>query len=413
MEECMAVVAAPGRQDPWLSAEEAASRLGLTTHRVTTLLRRDRIAVRGSARDPFVRESALDVLLAAHQREAADDSKAEPVRSGKADEQLRVPNEGSGLDRLIVGDALEVVRTLPADLVQSVVTSPPFWGLRRYEDETAVTWRDGEKVAFGRERTPVAYARHSAEVLVELARVLKPRGTIWWNIGDAYWTRTILHHSSRERIEHYGGKRSVWADTPDKRSSAGHPYLKDKDLTLVPFLVALEAQRAGLWLRSVIVWSKQRPSVSVETNGHSGHETEVRAHMPEPVADRPVVGHEYVLLFARSAEYDYHASALSDVKGDTAGLNVRTVWTFRPVDSHAAHGARFPEELPRRCIALGTSQGELVLDPFAGHGTTLKVAAEMDRRYLGIEISATYADEARATIAAAHASQLLPTAASG
>jgi DNA modification methylase len=407
----MADVADLNGPDQWLSVEDAASRLGLTAHRVVTVLRRDRIPVRGSARDPFVRASALGAIRAAASPERASESGFE--QQCLVGEPSQVPADDITLDRLIVGDALEILRTLPANLAQAIVTSPPFWGQRLYEDETPVAWSDGDSVAFGRELTPANYAKHSAEVLVELARVLKPRGTIWWNVGDAYWTRTILHESSMDRIKHYAGERSVWSETPNKRSSGGHAFLKDKDLTLVPFLVALEAQRAGLWLRSVIVWSKQRQSASVETDGHNGHEKEVRAHMPEPVADRPVVGHEYILLFAKSAEYDYHASALSEVKGDTAGLNVRTVWTFRPVDSHAAHGARFPEELPRRCIALATNEGELVLDPFTGHGPTRKVAAEMGRRYLGIEISPTYAEEARATITSAHASPLVPVGQTG
>lgn len=395
----MADVAEREPGDPWLSVEQVASRLGLTRHRVLALVHRDRIPVRGSARDPFIRESSLDLIRQAQGRDPKH--RDEPVTAPASVPVAVTPGDApTALDRLIVGDALQVIRSLPSDFAQAVVTSPPFWGQRQYEDETAVTWQGGESVPFGREETPAEYAAHSAEVLAELARVIKPRGTIWWNLGDSYWTRTILHDSSAERIKHYGGERSVWADTPNKRASAGHAFLKDKDLTLTPFLVALEAQRAGLWLRSVIVWSKQRPSASVEANGHNGDEREVRAHMPEPVADRPVTGHEYILLFARSTAYDYHPTALGGVNGDAAGLNVRTVWTFRPEGGKdARHGARFPEELPRRCIALATSEGDVVLDPFAGHGTTLKVAAEMGRKYLGIEVSPTYAAEAEEVIA--------------
>jgi DNA modification methylase len=397
IEEQMARDVEPDEVDAWLSIEDAASLLAVTPRRLMRVLRRDRISYRGAQRDPFVRTSALGAIRAA----VLKDESSGDVRVGTSAEPDSASEVTLEADRLIVGDALAELRHLPGDLAQAVVTSPPFWGQRVYEDETAVTWADETSVAFGREETPQAYARHSAEILVELARVLKPTGTIWWNVGDAYWTRTILHASSTERINHYGGERSNWADTPNKRSSAGHLVLKDKDLSLVPFLVALEAQKAGLWLRSVIVWSKQRQSSTVETDGHNGQEKEVRAHMPEPVADRPVTGHEYILLFAKSDVYDYHPGALGDLNGDTAGPNVRTVWTFRPVDSHANHGARFPEELPRRCIALGSKRNELILDPFAGHGTTLKVAAEMGRHYLGIEVSPTYAEEARATTAAA------------
>ena len=300
-------------------------------------------------------------------------------------------------DALIVGDAVEVLKTLPADIVQTCVTSPPFWGQRVYEDERAVGWSDGSEVAFGREPTPEAYAEHSADVLVEIARVLKERGTIWWNVGDSYLTRTILHGSSSDRIKHYGGARSTWTESTH-RTSAGHEYLKDKDLTLVPFLVAMAAQQRGLWLRSVIVWSKQQPAA----HSDDADDEVSRAHMPEPVADRPVTGHEYVLLFTKSEGYDYHPQSLTDVNGDATRLNVRTVWSFRPANrSESRHGARFPDEMPRRCIVLGSREAELVLDPFAGQGTTLAVAAQMARYYLGIEISPTYGSEARSRLARA------------
>ena len=92
----------------------------------------------------------------------------------------------------LMRDVLNVVRAMPAASVQAVVTSPPFWGQRVYADEKAVLWRDGTTVAFGREGTPEAYVAHTLEILGELARVLKPTGSIWWNIGDSYMTRTIL-----------------------------------------------------------------------------------------------------------------------------------------------------------------------------------------------------------------------------
>ena len=256
-----------------------------------------------------------------------------------------------------------------------------------YVDEAAVDWADGSSVPFGREDRVEAYALHSAELLGELVRLLKPRGTIWWNLGDSYITRTILHGNSADRIRRYGGERSSWANTPNKRGSAGHEYLKDKDLALVPAMVAMAAQRRGLWLRSVIIWNK--------LHGSATHpEIEVRAHMPEVVTDRPVTGHEYILVFAKSKAYDYHAGNVTDANGDATKVNLRTVWSFPPVSVGAVHGARFPEELPRRCIQLGTNPRELVLDPFAGQGTTLAVAAALGRHYLGIEVSPTYAAEA-------------------
>jgi DNA modification methylase len=388
-------------QGPFLSSEQVAARLGVTTRRLRILIRRHLVRHRGSAFDPFFGEADLPAILAAAMgaAPAAELEAMVPlgaVQDERHDSDGRLGPERDApfeVNRLIEGDALTELRRMPSGFVQSVVTSPPFWGQRLYEDETPVEWTDNKgPVAFGREETPEAYVAHSVEVLGELSRVLKSTGTIWWNIGDSYLTRTILHGNSLDRILRYGGRRQSWADAPAKRGSSGHEYLKDKDLILIPFLVANGAQRLGLWLRSIIVWSKQLPEASLSAEGSA----ETRTHMPEPVTDRPVTGHEYILLFAKSKKYDYYARDLVERHSDAITMNVRTVWSFRPADKGAHHGARFPDELPRRCIALGTNPGDLVLDPFAGHATTLRIAASMKRDYLGIEVSRTYVEEARA-----------------
>jgi DNA modification methylase len=227
-------------------------------------------------------------------------------------------------------------------------------------------------------------------VLGALGRVLRKDGTIWWNLGDTYMTRTIARTSSRDRVSHYAGKRTRWAGNPYRRFSAGHPLLKDKDLTLIPFHVAVGAQQLGFWVRSAIVWSKQARSATGD------HGAGARAHVPEVVGDRPVVGHEYVLMLAKSETYAYYPTQAGETaNGDRTPLNVRSVWTFPPVTGNSPHGARFPEELPRRCILLATKPRNLVFDPFAGEGTTLVVARDLRRRFLGCEISPTYVAEAR------------------
>ena len=392
----------PSEAEQFLSAEQVVARLGLTHRRLSSLVQRGLVKYRGCGRDPFFLSTDLSAILAAAMGEpkATEPETLVPLkvteanargRNGRHDHPAKA--EPYEVDRLIHGDALSELREMPPDFVQSVVTSPPFWGQRLYEDETPVEWESGAgPIPFGREATPEEYVDHSIEIFGELSRVLKPRGTIWWNVGDSYFTRTILNGNSLDRILRYGGQRRSWARAPAKRSSSGHGYLKDKDLTLVPFLVAYGAQRLGLWLRSIIIWSKQQPEDSRLATGSR----EIRTHMPEPVADRPVTGHEYILLFAKSESYDYYPANLCSANGDVTNLNVRTVWNFRPADKGGRHGARFPEELPRRCIALGTNPGDLVLDPFAGYATTLRVAASMERRYLGIEISRTYVEEARA-----------------
>jgi DNA modification methylase len=347
---------------------------------------------RGSLKDPLFPMETLQRLrphdLGFPAWLTKNGGRVQPRRPGRpASLPVFAPN------MVVRGGVLDVLRILPFASVAAVVCSPPYWGQRVYADEVRVRWGDGCLTPFGREESPEEYVAHTLEILKGLLPVLRKDGTIWWNVADSYMTRTIMRTSSRDRVEHYGGKTSVWANNPDRRVSYGHSYLKDKDLPLVPFQIAIGAQKLGYYARSVIVWSKQqaqddfRDQFLDPLGGVPAKAESKRSHVPEIVSDRPVTGHEYILLLTKSESYQYHPYAPD---GSDKVLNVRTVWTFPPVGVRGNHGARFPDELPRRCIKLATIEGDLVFDPFAGQGTTLRVARELKRRYFGCDISGTY-----------------------
>jgi DNA modification methylase len=295
-------------------------------------------------------------------------------------------------DRVEVGNCLDWMRRMPAGIIQSVVTSPPYWGVRKYPGELQVKWSDGSTIALGEEPTVDGYVAHTLEVLRHLKRVLRDDGTIWWNIGDTYQTRAYLRESSTERLRAFEGDRNdTWSQYPNKRYSSGHPYLKDKDLTLVPFLVAIGAEHLGLYVRSVIVWYKDNT-------------------VPEPVDDRPTTAHEYILLLAKSRFYKYdkrretEAAVTGEVIERVNGKEeyrmvrerqLRTVWQFPTSSKHGNHTAAFPLELPLRCLRLSTTPGDLVFDPFAGSGTTLAAAKILGCRYFGCDLSEDFVKEAQ------------------
>lgn len=295
------------------------------------------------------------------------------------------------VNRLVHGHCVDWLRRMPTGSVQTVVTSPPYWGVRRYKGEQEVQWSDGMTCALGAEPTPEDYVRHTMEIFRHLKRVLRDDGVIWWNIGDTYQTRTHIREGSVERLHALTGKRQDgWKSYPHKRYSAGHAYLKDKDLTMVPFQVAIGAQHLGFWVRSVIVWSKENT-------------------VPESVKDRPTTSHEYIFMLVKSRFYRYHARHGSELASSTnwapegmAGdqRNWRTVWKFPTVGSEKGHHtAAFPEELPFRCITVSSDPGDLVFDPFAGSGTTLRVAQRLGRQYFGCDLSEEYLAEARLRLA--------------
>lgn len=245
-----------------------------------------------------------------------------------------------GQVRIIQGNALDVLAEIPAESVQCVVTSPPYWGLRVYAGEQGFVWgnghcehewgedlladtrdesfkgwgnavRDGQALpaaphikvsqgsvctvcgcwrgAYGLEPTVEMYVEHTVEILREIRRVLRPDGVVFWNIGDSYTSGNRQGHGTRT-----GYKQETNRGTPkDAWRPPMSGTLKEKDLCLVPARVALAAQADGWWVRSDIIWAKQN-------------------FMPESVTDRPTKSHEYIFMLTKSARYYYDAEAVRE-----------------------------------------------------------------------------------------------------
>jgi site-specific DNA-methyltransferase (cytosine-N4-specific) len=227
------------------------------------------------------------------------------------------------------------------------VTSPPYWSLRDYDV-------DGQ---IGRNERLPEFIKSLVTIFDEVRRVLRDDGTLWVNIGDAYTSGNRTWRAPDKKNP--ARAMSVRPSTPEG--------LKPKDLIGVPWRFAIAMQDAGWYLRSDIIWYK--PNCQ-----------------PESVRDRPTRSHEHVLLFSKSERYTYNTAA---VQGPN-GRRLRDVWEMNTVGFPGAHFATFPPELVRRCVAIGSEKGDLVLDPFAGSGTTLAVAAANQRRFLGCELNPDY-----------------------
>jgi len=248
---------------------------------------------------------------------------------------------------------------LASESVQCVVTSPPYFGsVRVYQGAQVVP---GWGCVLGEERDPSEYAAHLVEVFSEVRRVLREDGTLWLNIGDVYAASGKGGGGIR------GGRATNWnAVVTDRKGFRMPPAgFKQKDITSVPFTVAAALREDGWYHRATIIWSKP---CAVE---------------PKRL-DRPSVSHEYLFLMSRSEQY-----AARD-PGEPWWQ--RSVWDISPAGS-AAHPATFPEELPRRCILAGSQEGDTILDPFNGSGTTGRVAIRHGRSYIGVDISREYLAE--------------------
>lgn len=335
---------------------------------------------------------------------------------------LVLRREGGGTDA--DGEGEMTVSILRADArhlpiadesVQTVVTSPPYWGLRDY----------GYEEQIGLEQTPEQYVSALVDVFREVRRVLKKDGTVWLNLGDSYAANRSYQVTDTKHVSVGNTKASV---VP--------PGLKPKDLVGIPWMVAFALRADGWWLRSDIVWAKPNP-------------------MPESVTDRPTRSHEYIFLLSKSQTYYYDHEAIREEPAPSSiarwdqdvgsqsgstranggaktngamkavggprsdkqrghsrrhagfndrwdlmskeeqasfGRNKRSVWTVATQPFSEAHFATFPIKLIEPCILAGSKPGDLVLDPFAGSGTVGVACLRHDRQFIGTDLNPDYND---------------------
>ena len=295
------------------------------------------------------------------------------------------------LNRVLHGDTRDLAKRLPAASVDCIVTSPPYFGHRKY------TGPSGDPRELGRQATVAEYVRDLTDCLNAVRRLLKPSGTMWLNLGDTY---------------------------------------RNGQLLSIPWRTALALQDDGWQLRSDVIWHKPNA-------------------MPHSAKTRPTHDHEYLFMFSNTGDYFYDADAirephvtfteasrmrggrnhlgkrgstpeagknagnanLHDGRWDQAfhpkGRNKRTVWSVPLGKFRGAHFAVFPEKLIEPCISAGSPGGGVVLDPFMGAGTTGVVSARLGRHFVGFDLSRKYVDIATRRIKESTGGQLRhPTVAS-
>ena len=316
------------------------------------------------------------------------------------------------------GDSLTELKRLEKESIQTVVTSPPYWGLRDYG---TADWDGGDKDCehkpvfkphpsatvgndikdigksyyrdyckdcgakriddqIGIESTPKEYVQNMVNLFKKIRRVLKKDGTVWLNLGDSYIGGGKGWEWSKEGTIQ---KNHIDAGVKYGKPTGKIEGLKPKDLAGIPWRVAFALQEDGWWLRSDIIWHKPNP-------------------MPESVTDRPTKSHEYIFLLTKSKDYYYDQDAIRDgyaEEMDQLGRNKRDVWTVNTKAYPQAHFAVYPERLILDCIKAGSKEGDIVLDPFSGSGTTGRVACKNNRFYIGIELNPDYAELSKRELA--------------
>lgn len=258
---------------------------------------------------------------------------------------------------IINKDSLLALKELPDESINCCVTSPPYYGLRDY----------GVDGQIGREQTPERYIERLIEVFNELHRVMRSDGTFWLNIADTYCcTGSNKNHHDSINPKGRSGQQI---------NTHHAPGCKHKDLIGIPWLLAFALRSQGWYLRSDIIWQKGNP-------------------MPESIKDRPTRSYEHIFLLAKSKKYYYNALAIKEPAlahhKVTETRNRRDIWYINTVPYRGAHIATFPPKLVELCILAGCPKDGIVIDTFFGSGTTGLVAAQLERRYIGIELNPDY-----------------------
>ncbi|MGH9853251.1 MAG: DNA-methyltransferase [Blastocatellia bacterium] len=257
---------------------------------------------------------------------------------------------------ILAGDALQILKQLPDNSFNCVITSPPYYWLRDY----------GVEGQIGKEETVDEYVNAIASTMDEVYRVLKQDGVLFLNLGDTYYSGK----GESQGIDRKSNKRRFGLRAVDKSGGLGIG-IQRKSIIGIPWRVAIEMCGRKWVLRCPIIWHREHC-------------------LPEPVSDRPSRSYEFVFMLVKSRKYHFNRQPLIEKNFD------EDVWTIaaRPKQANGIDTAPFPDELVQRCLDIGCPEDGSVLDPFAGSGTTLRVALVSGRLATGIELNPDFCEHA-------------------
>ncbi|WP_313070790.1 DNA-methyltransferase [Atlantibacter hermannii] len=318
---------------------------------------------------------------------------------------------------LMCGDALDVLAQLPSDSIDFIMTSPPYWGKREYENG-----------GIGLEIDPMDFVRNLAEICLQIKRVLKPTGSFWLNLGDTYKDKALLGLPWRVAFELTDNQgwilrnSVIWNklkggmdNSADRlgnvhenifhfvKKNKGYYYnadairTKPRDAKVVNGSVVSATGVSGVrYKRQIELSTTLTPQEKV--NALSALNCMLDDISVGKFSDfRMVIRGQQRTTHSESEKVSGRAKELRDkgfyfLRYHPKGSKPADVWDILPEDTQKrkSHFAAYPLDLCRIPILATCPENGIALDPFSGTGSTLIAAYELGRKSVGIDISESY-----------------------
>ena len=267
-------------------------------------------------------------------------------------------------NKIICDNTESLIKELPSNSINLIITSPPYFGCRVYGNET-----------FGREENPIDYVNNLIELTIEFKRILNKEGSFYLNIGDIYFgTKGFSRNKgsyARKTDKNYFEHKIV---KPDGK------YLQYKQLLMLPERIAIGMQEQGWILRNKIIWEKPNP-------------------VPSYSPDRRYPVYEHIFHFVKSRKYFFDLDIAKKLN------NHRDIYR-NGIEPFKEHQASFPLSLIKPLILTTSKENDIVFDPFMGSGTTAVASIETKRNYIGFEINERFCQIAEKRIKEANINKL-------
>lgn len=270
--------------------------------------------------------------------------------------------------KLLWGDALELIDSLPDNEIQACITSPTYWGKRSFTDD---------KKEFGSE--PLEdYVKRNVLLYTKILEKMKNEGSLFVVIQDSYMGSGIsrTHHNHWEKnLNPEYVRDGLDAKKQGNTSSvtARHGIIKNKSLCGIPFRIAINVVDQGYIWRELIIWEKPNP-------------------MPSNVTDRVRQSCEYILHFTKKGKYKFNSEHMQ-VEGKSGKLRMENQVLVASPEPHKGHTATFPRKIVERLLLAVTDPGDLVFEPFLGSGTMHSLSMIHNRKFIGIDICRDFVED--------------------